>query len=610
MANKMLYPLNTKTRQVIDLSGMWHFCFDFEGKGEEKGYPLGLKEYDEIPVPASYNDFYTDKKYKEYTGDVWYEKTFYADQSFKDKDVDIRFFGAIHQAEVYFNGKKVCYHNGGFTPFSININKLIKYDEENKIVVKLNNELSQTTLPVGEYKVLKDGRKISNPYFDFFNYGGLIRPVKLVITPKTSIVDVTLNHELTKSGSITTYNVEVVGKGDVVAEVYDADGNMVATAQGDKGKLEIKNTKLWQVRNAYLYHFVFKVLNEGKLIDEYYLDCGIRTVKVEGNRILINNKPVYFKGFGKHEDADFTGRGFNLACIKRDFELMKWMGANSFRTSHYPYSEEIYQLAEKEGFMVIDEVAAVGMLKSTRNAVDAANKDLKVASYFDQEIVQTKTLQNHLEAVHELITRDKNYACVVMWSLFNEPDTVNSDSCVPYFEKVFAYARELDVQKRPRSFAHIIASSPDKCKCTHLCDVVMLNRYYGWYVFGGAELDDGIAALDAELSEWDKQNKPIMFTEYGTDTYIGLTKIPAIMWTENYQVEYLNKYHEVFDKHPGIMGEQVWNFADFQTTEGIIRADGNKKGIFTRARQPKLAAFVLRDRWLKLPLDYKGDMTK
>ena len=223
-----------------------------------------------------------------------------------------------------------------------------------------------------------------------------------------------------------------------------------------------------------------------------------------------------------------------------------------------------------------------------------------------KDIVKNITINNHLEAVRELVQRDKNYACVVMWSLFNEPDAASSDDCIPYFEKVFNLCKELDVQKRPRSFAHIIASNPKHSKVSYLCDVIMLNRYYGWYLMGGAELEDAMIALDAELSEWDKIGKPVMFTEYGTDNYLGLTKIPAVMWTENYQVEYLEKYHEVFDRHDSIMGEQVWNFADFQTTEGIIRADGNKKGIFTRDRRPKMAAFELRRRWLSLPNDYKG----
>lgn len=605
MANKMLYPINSLKRQVIDLSGIWSFQMDFDSNGLTKGFNKALDNPIDMPVPASYNDFFTEKEFKEFTGDVWYEKTFYADESWKNKDVDIRFFGAIHKAKVYFNGKEIASHNGGFLPFSVNINEFIDYNIENKITVLLNNELDHTTLPCGESITLKNGRKLTTPYFDFFNYGGLIRPVKLVITPKKSIIDITLNHEIVGPNTITKYQVETVLSNDLVVKVYDQNYVLVSEAKGVEGNININNTHLWQPLNSYLYKFVFSLYDNNVLVDEYSLDVGIRTVSIVGNRVLINNSPVYFKGFGKHEDADFSGRGYNLNVIKRDFELMKWIGANSFRTSHYPYSEEIYQLADKYGIMITDELPAVGMLISTRNAVDAAN-GAKVVPYFEEDIVHEVTLKNHLNQLEEMITRDKNHASVVIWSLLNEPDTVGSERCVPYFEALFNKAWELDVQKRPRSFANIISSSPDRCLCSHMCDLIMLNRYYGWYIYGGYQIDDGMEALDEELDKWEKLGKPVMFTEYGCDTYIGLTKLPTVQWTENYQVEYLEKNHAIFDKHDCIMGEQVWNFADFQTTEGIIRCDGNKKGIFTRSRQPKQAAFYFRQRWTNLPLDYKS----
>ena len=608
MANRLLYPLNTATRQVVDLSGMWKFCFDKQGNGEEEGYPCALPPHSvDMPVPASFADFFTDKYSKEYTGDFWYGTTFYADEAWRDRDVDIRFFAAAHEATVYVNGKKLGYHHGGFLPFSYNLNDVLEYGKPNRVAVKLNNELSCTTLPCGEYKVLRDGTKVTTPYFDFFNYSGLIRPVKLVITPKTSIVDITLDHSINGKDSVTNYCTEIVGEGEVRLTVYDEEGKVVAKSCGASGTVEIADVHLWQPLNAYLYTFEFSLYSCGKLTDSYSLEVGIRTVEVRGNRILINNTPLYFKGFGKHEDSPVCGRGFNLPFIKRDFELMKWIGANSFRTSHYPYSEEIYQLADREGFLVIDELPAVGMLVSTRNAVDAAS-GAKIEPYFEKEIVQTVTIKHHLAQLEEMITRDKNHACVVAWSLLNEPDTVGSDKAVGYFEKLFKRCHELDPQKRPRSFAHIIASQPGRCKCTHLCDFVMLNRYYGWYLRNGLEMTDGFEALDEELDKWEKTGKPVMFTEYGTDNIAGLTRLPAVMWAENYQTEYLEGYHKVFDKHACVMGEQVWNFADFQTTEGIIRCDGNKKGIFTRQREPKMAAFTLKKRWESMPSDYKGDM--
>ena len=97
-----------------------------------------------------------------------------------------------------------------------------------------------------------------------------------------------------------------------------------------------------------------------------------------------------------------------------------------------------------------------------------------------------------------------------------------------------------------------------------------------------------------------------MFTEYGCDNLAGLNTLPAVQWSENYEVEYLKEYHRIFDLHECVMGEQLWNFADFRTTEGIWRVNGNKKGVFTRDREPKMAAFYLQERWLSLPLNHKN----
>jgi len=606
MANKMLYPKSTATRSVIDLSGMWDFKFDFENEGLKLGFKDGFKDGISIPVPSSFQDFFTDKKYKEYTGDVWYQKEFFIDEAFKNKDIDIRFFAATHRATVYLNGKEIFFHEGGFTPFSVNINKEVKFNEKNILVVKVNNELSYASLPSGHTRVLSDGRKVTEPFFDFFNYSGLIRPVKIVITPKSSILDITINHEISNNVSKTLVMTDVNDKDTKLEiEVFDKENNLVSKSEGFNTTVEIKNPKLWEVLNAYLYRFEFKLFKSGKLIDQYNLNVGIRTVKISGKRILINDKPVYFKGFGKHEDSNIAGRALNLPYAKRDFELMKWIGANSFRTSHYPYSEEIYDLADEEGFLVIDELPAVGMLVSLRNFVDAAT-GAKIDPFFDEEIVHKETIKNHLAVLEETVTRDKNHACVVAWSLFNEPDTVGGDKAHGYFEKVFNRCLELDIQKRPRSFAHIYNSGPETCKCTDLVDFVMLNRYYGWYSFGGVDFEKGIKILDLELTKWEKHNKPVMFTEYGCDNLAGVNTLPAVQWSENYEVDYLKEYHRIFDLHECVMGEQPWNFADFRTTEGIWRVNGNKKGVFTRDREPKMAAFYLRDRWLSLPLNHKN----
>jgi beta-glucuronidase len=148
------------------------------------------------------------------------------------------------------------------------------------------------------------------------------------------------------------------------------------------------------------------------------------------------------------------------------------------------------------------------------------------------------------------------------------------------------------------AFANVPGTDADKDVITDLFDVIMLNRYYGWYVAAG-DLAAAERALEANLKAWeDKYNKPIIMTEYGADTLSGMHGIFPGPWSEEYQVALLEMSHRVFDRINAIVGEQIWNFADFAVASGILRAGGiNRKGIFTRAREPKAAADTLRRRW-------------
>lgn len=602
--NSMLYPQTTLSRRVVSMDGMWKFQFDEKSEGVKNGWTNGLPNPQSIPVPASFSDFFTDKDSREYTGDFWYETDIFVPEEWNGKEVDIRFGCATHRATVFLNGVKVVSHEGGFLPFCARITDIAKYNCVNKVTILVNNELTATNIPVGETKILSNGKKMNKPYFDFFNYSGLQRPVKLIATPKEAITDFTVNHKIDGSTAKVEYSVKTTGEHNTIVKVYDESGKLVSEASGKDGIITIENAHLWNVRNAYLYKFVIQIVDGEEVIDEYYEKIGIRTVEVKGTEILINNKPVYLKGFGKHEDSDIVGRGFNIGVMKRDFECMKWIGANSFRTSHYPYSEEIYQMADEEGFLIIDEVAAVGLFESLMNFMEATTG--KKTNFFERDTID-ELLKNHLKAIEEMITRDKNHACVIAWSLLNEPDT-SSEKAVPYFKKVFDFAHELDVQKRPRTFALIMNSTPDACKCYQFSDIISLNRYYGWYLMGGYEISDAKQAFCTELNKWKdlNLNKPFIFTEYGADTNPSEHKLPSVMWSQEYQDEYLNMCHDVFDSYEFIKGEQIWNFADFQTTEGIMRMNGNKKGIFTRQRQPKDAAYYLKKRWESLPLNYKS----
>ena len=190
--------------------------------------------------------------------------------------------------------------------------------------------------------------------------------------------------------------------------------------------------------------------------------------------------------------------------------------------------------------------------------------------------------------------RDKNHPSVVLWSIANEPEA-DTDASVVYFTPLIALARELD-PTRPVGTVNMAFAPHGRDRLQALGDVVMINRYYGWYVHTG-DLEAAEKALQAELEAWAAEGKPILVTEYGADTVAGLHSVLAEPWSEEYQSDFLEMHHRVFDRVEAVVGEHVWNFADFATASSVGRVAGNKKGVFTRDRRPKAAALALRRRW-------------
>jgi beta-glucuronidase len=340
---------------------------------------------------------------------------------------------------------------------------------------------------------------------------------------------------------------------------------------GSAKDFEIENPILWDTENPYLYKLIVETE-----CDSYDLKFGIRKVEVTANEFLLNGKPVYFKGFGLHEDFLMSGKGKNSPLNIRTFELIKWINANSIRTSHYPYSEEIMDLADEYGVLVIDEVPAVGLAKGC----------------FNENKVTDKTRELHKELVRQLVARDKNHPCVVMYSLANEPATCEPNSRA-YFEDVFACARS--VTDLPVTYVN---NALDPQLCVDFCDVICVNRYYGWY----SECQD-VSAIEGKLTKAIKHfrelggEKPLIVTEFGADTIEGNHSLPADLFTEEYQFEFIQEYCKVFDSFDYCIGEHVWNFSDFKTMPSLGRVKGNRKGIFTNERQPKMAAHYFRNRW-------------
>ena len=593
----MLYPIMTASRELLDLGGVWAFRLDHGTGFAEEWFRHPLQEMIPMPVPASFNDLYEGTEIRDQIGWVWYEREIIIPDHFFTQRIVLRFGSVTHEARVYLNGSPVTEHKGGFTPFEAEINAFAN-SGKNRLTVAVNNIVDLTTLPVGNYReedVPSLGKVVTDtPNFDFFNYAGIQRPVKLYTTPKTYVRDITLTTEVHGTDARVGYIIEVEGDAEVRLSMYDESGETVARSTGPAGQLILENAHLWQPLHAYLYTCVVELWRDGQCVDTYEQPFGVRTIAVSDGKFLINGKPFYFKGCAKHEDSHLHGRGFDEVLNIKDLNLLKWIGANSFRTSHYPYSEELMRLTDREGFVVIDEVPAVGLHLNFMTFLSDGSKPHKTWE-------ELGTKEHHAQVIRELIARDKNHPSVVMWSIANEPAS-EEEGAYEYFQPLVQLARDLDPQKRPVTIVTQMRATPDTDKVPDLVDVLALNRYYGWYVQGG-QLRTAKAYLRAELEGWNRvqPGKPIMLTEYGADTIAGFHDTTPVMFTEEYQVACLQAIHEVLDEFPTCIGEQVWNFADFATSQGITRVQGNKKGVFTRDRKPKMAAHYLRERWLAIP---------
>ncbi|KAM4620565.1 beta-glucuronidase isoform 1-T1 [Polymixia lowei] len=602
----MLFPRESSSREVKELNGLWNFRADLSPNrnvGFEKAwYKSRLAETGpviDMPVPASYNDITQDPRLRDFIGWVWYDREVVVPARWVANEgtrIVLRVGSAHYYSVVWVNGVKVMEHNGGHLPFEAEIGDFIRESPAApcRITIAVNNTLTLETLPPGTIQHMDDTSKypegyfVQNTNFDFFNYAGIHRPVLLYTTPKAYVDDIMVVTDFADNIGLVHYNISVLGTPTATLKITltDRDGHCVASSTGPSGVLKVTDVNLWwpylmHESPGYLYSMEVHMTTANERAayeDVYALPVGVRTVKVTSTQFLINNKPFYFHGVNKHEDADIRGKGLDWPLMVKDFNLLKWLGANSFRTSHYPYAEEILQMCDRHGIVVIDECPGVGIkdIRSFRNA----------------------SLDHHLVVMDELVRRDKNHPSVVMWSVANEPAAEMPPAGL-YFKTLIAHTKALDPT---RPVTYITDSNYARDKGAPYVDVICVNSYFSWYHDPG-HVEVIPIQLKSQFENWyNKYQKPIIQSEYGADVVPGLHNDPPMMFTEEYQKIVLQSYHEVFDqkRKEYVIGELIWNFADFMTAQGVTRVVGNKKGIFSRQRQPKAGAFILKERYWRL----------
>jgi beta-glucuronidase len=590
-------PQQNEFRNVMDLSGLWQFQLDPKGEGEQAGWNHALPLPRPIPVPASWNDLFDDAA--NYLGYGWYEQECWIPKTWSGQKIFLRVYSANYAARVWLNGEHVGDHEGGHLPFAFEITGKARFDQPNLITIRVENLQKPDRVPPGPAPGHGGGFINSYPAttYDFFPYAGIHRQVALYTCPSTHLEDVTVTTAIDGQDGMVKLRARASGgwSGKGKAELAPGYGGAAGTLAVDmdftageaSAGLRVPSARFWTPDHPHLYPLTISLLDSSGAIDRYTLEVGVRTVEVRGDRLLLNNQPIVLRGFGKHEDFPLHGKGLDLAQLVRDYQLLKWVGANAYRTSHYPYSEEAMELADRIGILIIDEIPAVGL--------NFAESEETIHAW-------SAMAQSQLR---DLIARDKNHPSVIMWSVANEPGLGSPLSSAPhkpqavaagssYFHTMVGLAHQLD-STRPVTFAGVQGGPND---WLGLVDVTSINRYYGWYT-EGAQLEAATESLAKDLDALHATlAKPMILTEFGAEGLPGWHSQPPEMWTEDYQAELIGRYLEVARERPFMAGTLVWCFADFKTSQSIIRAESlNSKGVFTRDRRPKRAAHLLRSRW-------------
>jgi len=560
---------NVYNRNTVSLNGKWKYIIDQAEIGEKRKFwqdrqaknKTALLEYNfktasKINVPGDWNSQIDELLY--YEGKVWYQKSF----SFKKQEGKRYFlyFGAAnYKSNVYLNGEKLGNHEGGFNPFNFEITDVLK--STNSLVVSVDNTRKKEQIPT----VISDWK----------NFGGITRDVMIVEENETFIQDYYLQ---LKQGSKNELEFKVWLNGSdknnkVEVNIPGLDLNKTVKAINGYAEavFKVEVPEFWSPENPKLYEVVLG-LKGTPLVDK----IGFRTIEVKGQDILLNGSPVFLKGISLHEESPFThGRAHSAEEAHMMLNWAKELGCNYVRLSHYPHSEHIVRLADKMGLLLWEEIPV----------------------YWDIDWENPKTIQLSKNMLNDMITRDKNRAATIIWSIANE--THISDSRNHFLKTLIDFTRKKDNVRLIS--AALLVHGDGSTKNVRVVDdpfgkyvdVISVNQYTGWY--GGSP-----DFLD-EIS-WDiKFNKPFLFSEFGAGALGGFHADKLTRWSEEYQEWYYEKTLEMCKRINQLKGISPWILIDFQSPRRTLPhfQDGyNRKGLISSEGQKKKAFYTLQKYYL------------
>uniref|UniRef100_UPI003217A46C beta-glucuronidase LacZ4 n=1 Tax=uncultured Draconibacterium sp. TaxID=1573823 RepID=UPI003217A46C len=563
-------PAKASRKQIL-LNNDWQFT---------PGYVVRKNVSERVDIPHTWNR--TDAPNGEldyYRGLGNYEKSLFIDSSYKGKRLFLKFDGVNTISNVFINGKHIGEHRGGYTSFIFEITNNIEYGKENQIMVRVNNAPQLDIMPL---------------LGDFNFYGGIYRDVNLIVTDQACIspLDYASPGVYLTQKSVSRKQAEV--ETSVLISNPAQKKNLKLEMKVFNGeKLEIKKEKLlnagtnkvnipfsiekprlWNgMADPFIYRVEVVLKENGQIIDQVEQPLGLRYFHVDANKgFFLNGEHLQLRGVCRHQDRSEFGNALRPEHHEEDIALIKEMGANSIRLSHYPHDPYFYKLLDQNGLVTWSEIPFVGP-----------------GGYRDKGFVDQESFkENGKQQLIEMIRQNYNHPSICFWGLFNELKQ-DGDDPVEYVKELKALANSEDPTRTTT------AASNQKGDLNQVTDNIAWNLYFGWY--GGTP---------DKIGEWaDNMHKNfpnlnIGISEYGAGGSVyhhgNELKKPVAnsMWhPEEWQAHFHEEHWKAIDQRPFLWGTYIWNMFDFgaaHRTEGDVFGR-NDKGLVTFDRKIKKDAF-------------------
>lgn len=537
-------------RKQKDIGGTWQLqCLD--SKGDVTG------TYS-VVVPSCFESIRGLEKYR---GKGKYIKNI----NVNGGNIRLVFKGVSHTADIYLDGKHIAHHYNAYTPFDVVVTNI---DEgEHTLEVIADSSFSQAS-----------ALHFAN---DYRTFGGIIRPVEIEEIAEAYIKYIHITPTKNENG----WRADI----EAVIENISAEGGefsvefVLPNSKVRECKLDFENNNAtvrtsemfedvneWSPENPALYIVKAKLKKDNKVIDDLYERFGFREIKIDGDKILLNGKPIYIKGYNRHEQYANLGSAVPENIMSFDLDLVQDSGANLVRTSHYPNDERFLDMCDERGILVWEE---------------SHSRQIHVPR------MKNPNFKKQIEdCIEEMIVNHYNHPSIIMWGIMNEGES-NSEFGRECYIHQFEQIKRLD-KSRPTTTA---SNRHFKDLCYDLPDIISLNIYPLWYY--NEEPYDYLARIRDYVNENGGKGKPVIISEFGAGGIYGYRDFNNLKWSEPHQVDVIERIVNELYKFDDLSGLILWQFADCRLDdefEPLSRPKcQNNKGVLDIYRRPKMAYFAI-----------------